>query len=108
MSSATSALWSALTITSVTLLLVLFLLGSGNMVYEKMVRVIPTFSDKKIAVRIIHDIEASISRYLLTITLINIGLGVAVGLAMWAIGMPTPYLWGLEQRSSITCPSLER
>lgn len=23
------------------------------------------------------------------------GLGVAIGLAMWAIGMPTPYLWGL-------------
>lgn len=88
-------LWSALTTTGIALVFVLFLLGSGNMVYDKIVRVLPTFHDKKTAVSIVHDIEASISQYLLTITLINMGLGVAIGLAMWAIGMPTPYLWGL-------------
>ncbi|WP_052002774.1 AI-2E family transporter [Microvirga sp. BSC39] len=95
LSSATSMLWSALTTTGIALVLVLFLLGSGDMVYDKIVRVLPTFRDKKTAVSILHDIEASISHYLLTITLINMGLGVAIGLAMWAIGMPTPYLWGL-------------
>ncbi len=95
LSSATSILWSALTTTGIALVLVLFLLGSGDMVYDKIVRVLPTFRDKKTAVSILHDIEASISHYLLTITLINMGLGVAIGLAMWAIGMPTPYLWGL-------------
>src|SRR5690606_25931795 len=39
--------------------------------------------------------ENEISRYLLAITIINAGLGVAVTIAMWLIGMPTPYLWGL-------------
>ncbi|MFC4175508.1 AI-2E family transporter [Microvirga sp. GCM10011540] len=95
LSSATSMLWSALTTTGIALVLVLFLLGSGNMIYEKIVRVLPTFHDKKTAVSIVHDIESSISHYLLTITLINMGLGIVIGLAMWAIGMPTPYLWGL-------------
>ncbi|WP_230532575.1 AI-2E family transporter [Microvirga roseola] len=95
LSSATSILWSALTTIGIALVLVLFLLGSGDMIYEKIVRVLPTFHDKKTAVSIVHDIEASISHYLLTITLINAGLGVAIGLAMWAIGLPTPYLWGL-------------
>ncbi|MCB5177523.1 AI-2E family transporter [Microvirga lenta] len=95
LSSATSILWSALTTTGIALVLVLFLLGSGDMIYDKIVRVLPTFRDKRTAVSILHDIEASISHYLLTITLINMGLGIAIGLAMWAIGLPTPYLWGL-------------
>lgn len=94
LSSATSTLWRGLSTAGVTLLLVLFLLASGDMVYEKIVRILPTLTDKKTALRIIHDIETSISRYLLTISLINIGLGVAVGCAMWAIGMPSPALWG--------------
>jgi predicted PurR-regulated permease PerM len=48
--------------------------------------------------RIAHffrDAEILISRYLLTITVINFGLGVAVAAALWAIGMPSPILWGL-------------
>jgi predicted PurR-regulated permease PerM len=94
LSSATSTLWRSLSTACVTLLLVLFLLASGEMVYEKIVRILPTLTDKKTALRIIRDTEASISRYLLTISLINVGLGISVGCAMWAIGMPSPALWG--------------
>lgn len=42
-----------------------------------------------------RDVEVLISRYLATITVINIGLGVVVALALWAIGMPSPLLWGV-------------
>jgi predicted PurR-regulated permease PerM len=45
--------------------------------------------------RVFRDIELRISRYLLSITAINVGLGVAVGMAMWIIGMPSPLFWGL-------------
>jgi len=48
--------------------------------------------------RIAHffrDVEILISRYLLTITCVNICLGVAVTLALWAVGMPSPVLWGV-------------
>lgn len=48
--------------------------------------------------RIAHffrDVEVLISRYLLTITSVNICLGVAVTLALWAVGMPSPVLWGV-------------
>lgn len=44
--------------------------------------------------RIMRDIETSLSRYLIAITFVNIGLGVATGLAMWVLGLPTPALWG--------------
>ena len=78
-----------------TLVLLFFLLASGDMIYEKIVHVVPRFSDKRRAVRIAYDIERRLSRYLLTITIINAGLGLAIGLSMWAIGMPTPLLFGV-------------
>jgi predicted PurR-regulated permease PerM len=40
-------------------------------------------------------VEILISRYLLTITAVNVCLGVAVTLALWAVGMPSPALWGV-------------
>jgi predicted PurR-regulated permease PerM len=42
-----------------------------------------------------RDVEVLISRYLATITAINVGLGAAVALALWAVGMPSPLLWGV-------------
>lgn len=78
-----------------TLVLLFFLLASGDMIYEKIVQVMPTFSDKRRAVMIARDIERKLSHYLFTITAINAGLGVAVGIAMWLLGMPNPALFGI-------------
>lgn len=75
--------------------LAFFLLASGDMFYEKLVQVMPTLRDKAKAVAIARSIERHLSCYLLTITLINAGLGVAVGLAMLALGMPSPVLFGI-------------
>lgn len=77
------------------LVLLFFLISSGDMFYEKLVHVIPRFENKRRAVRIAFDIERSLGRYMSTITLINACLGIAVGLVMWLIGMPTPALFGL-------------
>ena len=81
--------------TVLTLVLLLFLLASGDMIYEKIVHVLPTFKDKRQAMRIAHDIERKLSRYLFTITAINAALGVAVGIAMALLGMPNPALFGV-------------
>jgi predicted PurR-regulated permease PerM len=78
----------------VTLVLVVFLLSSGDLFLHKLVRVLPTFSDKKRSVRVVHDVEFEVSRYLLTITAINICFGIAVTLAMVVLGMPNALLWG--------------
>ena len=77
------------------LILLAFLIASGDMFYEKLVHVMPTFTDKRRALRIVFDIERRLARYLSTIALINLLLGVAVGITMWAFGMPTPELFGL-------------
>ena len=43
---------------------------------------------------VFRDVEQKVSRFLLSITFINACVGCAVSLAMWAIGMPSPILWG--------------
>lgn len=46
------------------------------------------------AAHIFREVEAKVSRFLLSVTVINLCVGTAVSLAMWAIGMPSPLLWG--------------
>lgn len=55
---------------------------------KNVIHVLSTFKDKRSAIRIVSGIERQLSRYLVAITLINAGQGVAVGLAMWLLGMP--------------------
>lgn len=43
---------------------------------------------------IFRDVEEKVSKFLLTVSMINIGMGVAVAILMALIGMPTPLLWG--------------
>ncbi len=43
---------------------------------------------------VFRDVELKVSKYLLTITMVNCGVGVVVALLMWAIGVPSPILWG--------------
>ena len=78
----------------VVIVLLYFLLASGDLFLAKLVHVLPTLADKKKAVQIAREIEGNISQYLLTITLINAGIGVLGGLLFWAFGMPNPALWG--------------
>jgi predicted PurR-regulated permease PerM len=84
-----------LTMSGITLVLIVMLLSSGDLFLQKLVRVMPTLTDKKKALRIVHDIEGEVSRYLLTITVINACLGILVGAAMTVAGMPQPALWGI-------------
>ncbi|NDV01812.1 AI-2E family transporter [Pseudoroseicyclus tamaricis] len=78
-----------------TLVMLFFLIASGDLFYEKIVAVNPTFHDKRRAIGIVYDIERKISRYFLTITVINAGLGLAIGVALWLLGMPNPALFGV-------------
>jgi predicted PurR-regulated permease PerM len=80
---------------ALTVVLLMFVLASGDMFHEKLVRVLPTLTDKKQALRIAKDIEQDVSQYLLTITAINAVLGAVVASGLYLIGMPNPVLWGV-------------
>ena len=43
---------------------------------------------------VFRDVEQKVSKYLLTISLVNVGVGVVIAVLMAAIGMPSPLLWG--------------
>jgi predicted PurR-regulated permease PerM len=79
----------------VVIVLLYFLLASGDLFLRKLIKVLPTFKDKKRAVEIAREIESNISTYLFTVTLINAGVGVAVGVGVWLLGMPNSVLWGV-------------
>jgi len=78
-----------------TIVLLYFLLASGDLFLRKIVSVLPTFEDKKTAVAVARTIQTAIARYLFTVTCINIGLGVAVATLMYFLGMPNALLWGV-------------
>ena len=79
----------------VMLILLYFLLASGDLFLRKLIKVTPSLADKKRAVEIARQIETEVSAYLATITLINIVLGLAVWGALALIGVPNPLLWGV-------------
>lgn len=77
------------------LVLMLFILSGGDRVYQKLIRSLPTFGDRRKGLRIAHDVEREVSRYLATITAINITLGIVIGTLMAIVGLPNPVLWGI-------------
>lgn len=79
----------------VVIFLTYFLLASGELFLQKLVGVLPQLKDKKTAVRIVRETEAQVSVYLVVTTLINLGVGVATGLALALVGMPNAVLWGV-------------
>jgi predicted PurR-regulated permease PerM len=78
----------------ITIVLLYFLLASGDSFLRSLARVIPQWREKKMAVEIARGVQHRISRYLMTVTLINLCLGFVDGIILWAIGMPSPVLWG--------------
>lgn len=43
----------------------------------------------------LQQADRMVSRYFLTISLINLGFGICVGTGLWLIGLPSPVLWGV-------------
>ena len=77
-----------------TIVVLFFLLLSGETFLRRLVEILPRFKEKRQAVDIAQQVERNISAYLLTITIMNAGVGVATGVIMWACGVGDPLLWG--------------
>ena len=77
-----------------TVLFLFFLLVSGDIFMHRLVEIMPRFSGKRQVVEISQQIESDISAYLVTITIMNATVGIAMALAMWLTGVGEPILWG--------------
>jgi predicted PurR-regulated permease PerM len=74
--------------------LLFFLLLSGNSFLRRIVEILPTLHDKKQAVDIINEIQRTLSVYLGTVTMMNVLVGILTGLAAYFCGLSDPLLRG--------------
>jgi len=77
-----------------TVLVLFFLLISGETFLRRLVEILPRFKNKRQAVDIANQIESDIAAYLVTITIMNAAVGIATGIAVAFAGLGDPLLWG--------------
>ena len=94
--SGTLGLFSFLGQTLVVLFVTLFLLASGTTFRRKMVKLAgPRLSQKKITVQALDEVSVQIQRYLLVQLATSVVVGVATGLAFYALGLNNAATWGV-------------
>jgi len=77
-----------------TLFLTVIFLTNGANVLRKLVELAPQLNVKKDIINASRNAQQDLSRYILTVTVINIAFGAVVTLALWLIGVEQPILWG--------------
>ncbi len=75
-------------------ILVLFLLIFGPGLYSSCMQFLPRIKDRKRAVVLVNRIQQELSRYILTVSLINAGLGIVTGIILGLMGFEDAMLWG--------------
>jgi predicted PurR-regulated permease PerM len=70
-----------------------FVLGRAAM-RQSIVNIFATRDGRLRALKIFNDTERSLNGYLLTVTMINFGVGLVCTLVTWSLGFPAPLLWG--------------
>ncbi|CAA0100846.1 Putative transport protein YhhT [Halioglobus japonicus] len=79
----------------VWLILVLFLLIYGPGLYNNFINLLPMIANKRRAVLLVGRLRQQLSRYILTVTVINTVLGLATTAALWMLGVEDAILWGV-------------
>ncbi|MCK8517252.1 AI-2E family transporter [Methylonatrum kenyense] len=72
-----------------------FLLVSGNSLIINFTQQLRSRERRRTALRMVRDCQREIGRYLVVITLSNGSVGILTGLMAWAVGLPSPAVWGL-------------
>lgn len=89
-----SATGSTIASVMTIVILTLFLLAGGPPMLARMAAAGASDLHPAHALRVIAAIRSELGRYYGTVALINVGLGIATALVMWALQMPDPWLWG--------------
>ena len=90
-----SGTWHFAASTMMTVVLLYFLLSTGDTMLRKVIKISPTFKDKRNILSIARHTQRDISNYLLTITGVNVVLGALTAALLFFLGLPNPVLWGV-------------
>jgi predicted PurR-regulated permease PerM len=78
----------------IVLLFVIFILIQREDLRDRFIRLLGS-SDLQRATTTLDDAATRLSKYFLRQLLINSGFGVLIAVALWAIGIPSPLVWGV-------------
>jgi len=92
--SALSAAPAVLAGIVITIVLTFLFLLHGDELLRKFVTLAPHLRAKRDVVEATRTAQSEISMYVITVTLINAGLGLATAAALWLLGVNDPLLWG--------------
>ncbi len=70
------------------------ILISEDIFKMRLVKVLPNLTERKRALYIVEGVKREVANYLATVTVINIFVGIAVGVALHFAGLPNAVLWG--------------
>lgn len=77
------------------LCLVYFMLAAGDLYKRKLIRIVPTLSNKKLTVEILAEIDRQIERFLLARVAISAIVGAVVWVAFRLVGLEEAGVWGV-------------
>jgi predicted PurR-regulated permease PerM len=80
---------------SATVILLYFLLATERWLVDRTAAAIRQPRTRALVLAGVRQAQRDIGLFISTICLINLVLGLATGLALWAIGLPNPVLWGV-------------
>jgi len=80
---------------SATVILLYFLLATERWLVDRTAAAIRQPRSRALVLAGVRQAQRDIGLFISTMCLINLVLGVATGLALWAIGLPNPVLWGV-------------
>jgi predicted PurR-regulated permease PerM len=81
---------------AVVIFLTFFLLASGSTFRRKMVRIVGgDLTNRKITVQALDEINHQMQMYLMVQVVTSIIVGIATGLAFWALGLEHAIVWGI-------------
>ncbi|MEK8029436.1 AI-2E family transporter [Ideonella sp. DXS29W] len=77
-----------------TVILLYFLLASEHWVVSRSVEAIPRRRSRALFLGGLRSVQREISHFLSSLALVNFGVGLAMIVATWWLGLPNPVLWG--------------
>lgn len=85
---------AAIPIALTVVFLTYFLLANGPLFRRKLAGLLPGRDELKRREHLLGEIEIAASHFLATVTMVNAGVGALTALVLWAVGVPSPLLWG--------------
>lgn len=77
-----------------TLLMTFFMIEARVRLRQKLLFGRASFGTSIKAARALREVQDRVASYILTVAMINAGVGVVAGLGAWALGLPAPIMWG--------------